>query len=79
MISQNGTAAVPTPVADGDLIQEIDLVQTAILAVNKTLNRSLWAAARKTPAVARIVNESMKALADLHRERDALEEQAGRR
>lgn len=74
MIGSQARDQLVASTSDVDLSEERDRVQAAIIAVNKTLNRSLWSAARKTPAVARIVAEPMKALADLHRERDALEE-----
>ena len=73
----NGREALATQPPDFNFSREMDRVETAITAVNKTLTPSLWASARKTPAVAKIVIESMRALADLHRERDALEEQRG--
>ncbi len=68
------SAAPETPSAfDADLLKELDRVGRAITATEKALTPSLWAAARKTPAVTKIVMETVKALGTLHHERDELE------
>lgn len=63
-----------SPTSDDALLQDLDRVEQSISAITRTLNPSLWAAARRTPAAARVVAETMRALANLHQERDALEE-----
>lgn len=66
-----------TPASAVEVEEEIGRVEAAIEATNKTLTPSLWAAARTTPATTKIVMEVMRALADLHMQRDALERRAG--
>ena len=70
MTSQNGATA-------SDVInEEMDLIESAITAANRTLTPELWRAARTKPVAARTVAESIKALVDLHLVRDALKDRA---
>ena len=70
MTSQNG--ATPSDVIN----EEMDRIESAITAANRTLTQELWRAARTTPAAAITVAESIEALVDLYLVRDALKERA---
>ena len=73
---RTASAAEPSSAFDAGLSAELDRVEAAITGVEVAL-RPLWAAARKSPAVARVVAESMRAMADLRRERGIIEERLG--